>query len=292
MTSTTSAIAVIGLGAMGGRAAAALAARHRVYGYDPSVVARDRAAGAGVVVTDQPADAVQDVEVLLLSLPTPAVVRSLVTDLGDAVQGRLVADLSTIDPGTAREVAEVIEHRGGRYLDAPILGRPEGCGAWTLVAGGAEQDIARLSDVTVGVIARSVERVGDVGAGCTLKLLNNLMFGAINTVTAEVMALAEKAGIDLSRFTEIIQHSGAATVSPLFGSTAGKIAAGDFEPTFSIGLLAKDIRLGRQLAESVDGSAPMAELVTKITERAVADGLGDQDTAAVIEVYRRDRPTT
>ncbi len=274
---------------MGGRAAARLAADHQVFGYDPSGAARDRAAAAGVVVTQRASDAVRGASVVLLSLPTPQVVRSLVDELGGQVAGRLIADLSTIDPGTAREVAVRVRQRDGRYLDAPILGRPERCGGWTLIAGGSARDVAGLAAVTVGTIARAVERVGDVGAGSTLKLLNNLMFGAINTVTAEVMALAERAGIDLGRFAEIITDSGAATVSPLFASTAAKIAAGDYHPTFSITLLNKDIRLGSELAADLGGGAPMADLVAGITDRAVADGLGDRDTAAVIDLYRRGR---
>ena len=287
----TATVAVIGLGAMGGRAAATLAAAGEAHGYDPVPAARERAAAAGVLVADSPAEAVRMASLVLLSLPTPDVVRTVIGRLGDLVSGKLVADLSTIDPGTAREVGAVLAGHGARFVDAPILGRPEGCGDWTLAAGGTEADVAALAAAVVGRIARAVERVGDLGAGSTVKILNNLMFGAINTVTAEVMDLAGRAGVEPSRFAQIIAASGAATVSPLFGSIAPKMAAARYEPTFSVRLLAKDVRLGTELAAHLGVEAPMAELVRRITDRAVADGLGDQDTSAVIEVFRDQPPT-
>jgi len=277
---------------MGGPASTALAARYPVHGYDPVPAARDRAAGHGVTVHDSAAGAAQGAELIFLSLPTPDVVRAviadLVADLGAGVAGRTVADLSTIDPGTAREVAESITARGGRYADSPILGRPSACGSWTLVCGGSESAVELITGVAVGTIAKAVHRIGDVGAGATLKLLNNLMFGAINTITAEIVSLAEQAGLDAGRFTSVIADSGAASVSGLFRDIAPRMAEHSYDPAFAIKLLAKDVRLGSELARELDRSAPMAELVRTITERAVAGGLGDLDTAAVVELYRTE----
>lgn len=281
-------VAVIGLGAMGGRAAAAFAAVRSTHGYDPVPAARDRVTESGVTVHDSASAAAAGADVIFLSLPTPDVVRAVINDLGDTVAGKIISDLSTIDPGTAREAAATVEDHGGRYVDSPILGRPTACGNWTLVCGGTESDIAVITDIAVGTIAKAAHRIGDVGAGTTLKLLNNLMFGAINTVTAEIVSLAEQAGLDAGRFAEIIADSGAASVSGLFRDITPRMAAHSYDPAFAIKLLAKDVRLGAELARSLDRSAPMADLVRTITERAVTGGLGDLDTAAVVEIYRND----
>jgi len=281
-------VAVIGLGAMGGRAAAAFAATRPTHGFDPVPAARDRASTAGVAVHDSAAGAAADADLIFLSLPTPEVVRAVIDDLGDAVRGRTIADLSTIDPTTARCVAAVITDRGGHYVDSPILGRPTACGNWTLVCGGTESDIEVVTATAVGTIAKATHRIGDVGAGTTLKLLNNLMFGAINTVTAEIVSLAEQAGLDAGRFTSVIADSGAASVSGLFRDITPRMAEHSYQPAFAIKLLAKDVRLGAELARELDRSAPMADLVRTITERAVTGGLGDLDTAAVVEIYRNE----
>ncbi|MBA8795786.1 3-hydroxyisobutyrate dehydrogenase [Friedmanniella endophytica] len=287
-------VAVVGLGAMGGPAAAALgAAGHRVRGADPSARARDRAAGAGVDVHEDPAAAVRGAELVLLSLPTPAVVLTVIDELADAladrVDGVLVADLSTTGPEAAREAAARVRAAGGRFVDAPILGRPAACGRWTLVCGGDATDVDRLRALSVGVLAAGVERIGAVGAGATLKVLNNLMFGAINAVTAEVVDLAERAGLDPARFAAVVAGSGAATVSPLFADLAPRMAARDYAPTFTVDLLAKDVGLGVRLADGLGVEATVSRTVARLTAAASAAGLGARDTAALVEPLR-DRP--
>jgi len=273
---------------MGGRAAAAFAGVRPTHGFDPVPAPRDQAAATGVAVHDSAAGAAVDAQLIFLSLPTPEVVLTVVNDLGHTVRDTIVADLSTIDPDTAREAAAVITERGGHYVDSPILGRPTACGNWTLVCGGTESDIEQVTATAVGTIAKVTHRIGDVGAGTTLKLLNNLMFGAINTITAEVVSLAEQAGLDAERFASVIADSGAASVSGLFRDVTPRMAAHSYDPAFAIKLLAKDVRLGAELARKLDRSAPVTDLVRTITERAVTGGLGDLDTAAVVELYRNE----
>lgn len=287
MQSAKTTVAVIGLGAMGRPAAAALAQRFPVAGYDPDPAARSAAAADGVNVHESPADAADGTKLILLSLPTPAVVRTVIADLGAAADGKIIADLSTIDPGTARSLAAELAARGIRYLDSPVLGRPAGCGNWTLPCGGDETAVDRLSQIAVGTIAKAVERVGDSGAGATVKICNNLMFASINTITAEVVDLAEHAGLDPAVFARVVGGSGAATVSGLFNDIAPRMAEHRYtDPTFAIRLLAKDVALGADLAASVERPAPVTEIVKLITDRALDQGLGDLDTAAVVETYR------
>lgn len=273
---------------MGGPAAAAFASRFEVSGYDPAAAACTAAAAAGATIRDSAAAAAADAQVIFLSLPTPDAVRSVVTAIGTAADGKIIADLSTIDPDTARTLAAELAARGTGYVDAPVLGRPAGCGSWTLPCGGDRDAVGRVSEVAVGTIARAVHRVGDVGAGATLKICNNLMFSAINTITAEVVDLAERAGLDPASFARIVAGSGAATVSPLFTDIAPRMADHRYhDPTFAIRLLAKDVRLGAELAGAVGVEAPVTTVVKMITDRAIEAGLGDHDTAAVVELYRR-----
>ncbi|SDR86456.1 NAD(P)-dependent oxidoreductase [Microlunatus soli] len=291
MQSTKPTVGVIGLGAMGRPAAAALARRFPVAGYDPVRTALDAAVQDGVVGYDSPAATAAAADLIVLSLPTPAVVRSVVDDLGRSADGKIIADLSTIDPGTAREVAAALEPSGTRYLDAPVLGRPASCGNWTLPCGGDETAVEAFAEVAIGTIAAAVERVGTVGSGATLKVCNNLMFASINTITAEVVDLAERAGVDPAVFARVVGGSGAATVSGLFNDIAPRMAEHRYaDPTFAIRLLAKDVGLGAELAASLQRDLPVTRIVKDITDCAVRQGLGDLDTAAVVETYR-DQPT-
>lgn len=282
------AVAVLGLGTMGGRAAGRLCEIGvPVGGYDPAPAARDLAAGRGVTVYDRPEAALRDAEVVVLSVPRPEQVMELAGGaLGSAAPGAVVVDLSTIDPDTARAAAEAVAKTGGVYLDAPVLGRPEGCGKWTLVVGGPEAAVDRVRPLLERSVARQVVRIGDVGAGSVVKLLNNLMFGAINAVTAEAFNVCRMAGVDPETFASVVADSGAATVSGLFRELGRKIPANDFAPTFGLGLLAKDNRLAVRLAESSGSPSFMAHCVDQLNTLAERQGWAEQDTAAVYRLYQ------
>ncbi len=282
-------IAVLGLGTMGARAAAALAAAgHEVSGADPVEAARTGAEAAGVRTSPDAASAVVGARVVVLSVPKPEHVRSLADGpLRDAASGTIVVDLSTIDPDTARSVSQDLATLGVTYLDSPVLGRPAGCGAWTLVVGGPEPAIDGVRPLLEGTLARQVIRVGDVGAGSVVKLLNNLMFGAINAVTAEAMHVCEAAGIDRTAFVEAVIDSGAATVSNLFRDIAPRLASGDDDPVFALDLLAKDNRLARELGSAMGVATPIADAVVTLNQRAVDRGHGSRDSIAVARAYER-----
>lgn len=288
----TAELAVIGLGTMGGRVAARAVEKGRtVIGHDPSPAAAERARSAGVQVTSA-AECVASAPVVLLSVPKPEQVRDLATSvLTHANPGTVIADLSTIDPASAREAATGLAARGIGYLDAPVLGRPEGVGNWTLVVGGPGESVDRVTELLTAVAAARVVRVGEVGAGSVVKLLNNLMFGAINAVTAEALALCRDNGVDPGVFTQTVAESGAATVSNLFQNLAPRIVSGDDEPVFAMDLLAKDNRLAAELASESGTPAPIANAVNALNSQTVDLGLGPRDSAAVYQLYNRDPDT-
>ena len=282
-------LAVLGLGTMGGRVAA-LAVREglTVVGYDPVAAARERAREQEIEVSQDAALAAASADTILISVPRPEHVAALASGpLLDAAPGSVVVDISTIDPGTAQQAAAALAERGVFYIDAPVLGRPDRCGAWTLVAGGSEAVVDSVTPLLVKTVATRVVRVGDVGAGSVVKLLNNLMFGAINAVTAEVLTLARDHGLDPSVFVDAVATSGAATVSNLFKEIAPRMISGDDEPMFALALLAKDNRLALELALTSGTAAPIAQAVDRINTAAVEQGLADRDTGAVHQAYPR-----
>jgi 3-hydroxyisobutyrate dehydrogenase len=280
-------IAVIGLGRMGHEAATALAAAgHEVLGVDPSEAARERAGAAGLVAAGcLPPDA--RVELAVLSLPTPEHVTSVCGELGDAGDSlRAVVDLSTIDPATARRAAATLAEGDVAFLDAPVLGRPEMCGSWTLPVGGSNDDFIFVDPVLAAVAERRI-LVGAVGAGSVVKLLNNLMFGAINAVTAEILAVTDRLGVPPATFVEVLSPSRAASVSGLFRDVGPRIAARRYDdPSFTLALLQKDNDLAAQMLAEAGLQPLIAQTVGVLNRLAVSGGWGDLDTAAMVEAYR------
>ncbi|MGI8869796.1 MAG: NAD(P)-dependent oxidoreductase [Mycobacteriales bacterium] len=283
-------VAVIGAGTMGGPAAAAArAAGHSVTVFDLDPIAIAAAVAAGHEIADTPATAAAGAAVVLLSLPTPDAVRTVLTSahgvLAGAASGTIVVDLSTIDPVTARDCARAAAGRGVDMLDAPVLGRPHRCGRWTLPVGGERDTLERARPV-LGQIAASLVHVGGHGAGMTIKLLNNYLFGVINTATAECMAAADRLGIDPAQVYDVLAESGAATISPLFLEIAPKMLSNDFSPAFTVDLLAKDIGLAVQMIDAAGARHATGTAAAELTTRAQDLGLGDRDTSAVVVAAR------
>ncbi len=145
--------------------------------------------------------------------------------------------------------------------------------------------VARVAPLLERSIAKRVVRVGDVGAGSTVKILNNLMFGAINAVTAEALHLCRESGIPMEVFIDAVTNSGAATVSNLFKDVAPRLASGDDDPVFALELLAKDNLLAQALAEQLGATAPIADAVVRVNTRAIDLGQGSRDSSAVLRAY-------
>lgn len=292
-------IGLIGFGIMGAAMAARLGeAGHHLVVVDVDAEARARARELGYETAASPAAAGPAAQVFLLSLPRAEHVTSVVQGpdglLTTAAAGSVIVDTSTVDPATSVANATAAEQRGIGYLDAPVLGRPHAVGKWTLPVGGSEADLRRVEPVLLALASRVVS-MGPSGAGNTVKLLNNLMFGAINAATCETFALAERLGVDRRRLFETIVDSGAATVSNLFRELGPKIIEGDFEPAFSLDNLQKDVGQGLALARAAGLRLDVGEAGQRLNQRAQAAGYGSDDTAAAVHVagsatQEEDRP--
>jgi 3-hydroxyisobutyrate dehydrogenase len=282
-------VGLIGAGVMGLTVAPLIvAAGHPLYACDISPKARQRILEVGAVPVANPREASEKADIILMFLPGPEQVEECVTGgeglLAGSRAGMVLVDMSTIDPGTTRRMAGLSGARGVGYLDAPVLGRPASVGQWALPVGGRIADLERCERV-FKLFAAKVFHVGESGAGHKIKLLNQLMFSAINAMTAEMMAIAEKAGVSPGLLFETITASRAGTVSNLFIELGQRIAENDYgTPTFNIDLLCKDLRLAIGLAQEVQAPPLLARTIQFLNETAQAQGYGSSDTAVMWKV--------
>ena len=282
-------IGFVGVGTMGSLAASMLVkAGHRVVACDADAPALQQARDFGAVPADHPQNVAAQTDITILSLPGPPQIEAVVSGdrglLRGAQSGHVIVDMSTVDPATTRRMGARAKEADVDYLDAPILGRPSALGRWVLPVGGFPSVVARCRPV-LEVLAHKVIHVGPLGAGNTLKLLNAMMFSAINAMTAEMMAVSMKAGLPPRVLFETIAESQAATVSGLFKEVGAKIVANDFAPIFSIDLLCKDNRLAIDMARACAAPPMLASTVQVLNELASARGLGAEDTSALVKVY-------
>ena len=284
-------IGIIGTGVMGLTVAEKIiAAGHNLTVYDVFADAARRAGDLGANVAQTPKEVAQKSDIILLFLPGPVQVADCVTSadgLLTAMQaGTSIVDMSTSDPDVSAQMAILAEKKGVYFLDAPVLGRPATVGQWALPVGGNQEAIERCKPV-FKIFAAHIFHAGPAGAGHKIKLLNQLMFGAINAMTAEMMAIAERIGIEPGRLYEIITASQAGTVSNLFKELGQRVADENYEdPTFTVDLLVKDIKLAVQMAKENNAPPLLARTIEYINEVSQVQGMGNKDTSIMWTSYR------
>lgn len=278
-------VGVVGLGNMGGRMVARLlAAGHEVRGFD---VVAARAAELQVVACASPAEAC-DADVVLLSLPSDAVIREVMTGadgvVGAARAGQVVVDLSTADPAAAPRWSELLAKRGAAFLDAGISGGPMGAeaGTLTLMIGGPKEALERIRPV-LDVIGRRFFHLGGAGAGHAAKAVNNYLNGMNLAATAEAMVVGVKAGLDPEQLLEVINASTGANWAT--ENRFPRILQGDYiEGGLSNALMAKDLDLYLGLAAQNRVPAMLGSACRAIFAIAMAQGYEDRVSNTVVDV--------
>ena len=279
-------VGIVGLGVMG-RAVAGrlLESGVQVKGVDATASCVEQAKAIGVTMCAGLADLAAAVDWVILFLPGPTEIAACVAGpnglTSTLAKGSVIIDMATSSPANTVAMEANARAAGIQYIDAPVLGRPASVGKWSLPIGG---DPGALEEVRplLELLAANVAYIGPPGSGHKVKLLNNLMFGAINAMTAEMMAVAERVGIEPAKLFEVITASGAATVSNLFKEAGRRVCENRYDdPTFTVALLGKDVRLGLEMAEAAGAPIVVGRSVDYLNKLACAQGLGAEDTSAM-----------
>lgn len=278
-------VAFIGLGAMGSRMALNLIAA----GFALRVFNRDRAktaaaAAQGAAVCDTPAAAAHGAQFVCSMVADDVATRAVMFGaegvLTGAAAGTIILDASTNTPAMAREAGAAAAAQGCAYLDSPVSGSLAQAQSRELVfmVGGDAGAFARAQPL-YAAMGRFARRIGDSGAGATIKLVNNMLSGVTTAALAEAAQVAEAAGLDRAAALEILGEG--ATGSRLLKSKLPKMFSRDFAPQFQLELMEKDLRYFLALAGDVDRPAPIASLVRSQYQAGRRAHLGKLDTCAV-----------
>ena len=285
-------VGLIGFGIMGQTIAKKLIDNgYSISLFDIDLAATARAERVGCKICNTPSSVALDTSIILISLPAPEHVRSVICDqtsgiLSTAKSGSVIVDTSTIDPKTTKDLAAKARAVKVGYLDAPVLGRPMSVGNWTLPTGGLSSDLEKAKPV-LDLLAEKIVLVGPSGDGNKIKLLNNLMFGTINAITCEVFAFCKHLNIDTNLFFNTVSQSSAGTVSNLFKELGPKIVNQDFLANFSINNLNKDMQLGLEMAKQSDARLPISEGIQAINALGKDTEIGAEDTSALVKIFEK-----
>ncbi|MBA1278230.1 NAD(P)-dependent oxidoreductase [Stutzerimonas stutzeri] len=285
-------IAFAGIGLMGLRMCRRLIAAGyplTVWNRSPEKCAPLVEAGARQVST--PAELCAAADVVLLCLADTAVVREVVFGAGGIVEGaragQVLVDHSSLEPAATRAMAAELESRGGmRWVDAPVSGGTAGAeaGSLAIMAGGRDEDVERVRPILMQ-LGQRLTRMGGVGAGQVTKACNQMIVACNALVIAEVVALAERSGVDASLIAPALA-GGFADSKPL-QILAPQMASSEFEPIkWHVRTLLKDLDTAVQLSREEGSATPMTGLAAQLMRLHGSQGHLEQDPATLVRMYR------
>ncbi len=280
-------VGFIGLGVMGAPMALnVLKGGHELTVYDrsPEAIARLVQAGAKAAASSKEVGAASQIVVTML--PEPQHVEQVV--LGDdglaagLPQGGLVIEMSTIDPQTSRRVGDVLRTRGMELVDSPVGKTSEhaATGTLTLMVGGNKEAIDRAMPV-LKCMGTDTFFCGGPGTGHAMKITNNLLATTIMMANTEALAIGIKSGLTLELMQEVMRTT-MAWNQQFAVAMPKKAFLGDDSPGFAIRLACKDVRLACDLAQAQGFEALVGRAAQKTMENAIAQGVGERDTAAIM----------
>ncbi len=252
---TQKVLGFVGLGRMGGPMSERLIdAGHSLVAFDKNAAALEAAAARGARVATSPADVADQADIVLLSLPMPAIVEQV--SLGaDGVRAgsraKVLIDLSTTGPGVATRVAAGLAERGIQWVDSPVSGGIAGAMGGTLAV---MVSCPTPTFEAIAPILRTFGKLFHVGEKAGLaqvaKLGNNLLAASALVVTSEALAMGVKAGINPRVMIDIINASSGRN-SATQDKFPKSVLTGTFDFGFATGLSYKDVRLCVDEAESL-----------------------------------------
>lgn len=280
-------IGFIGIGLMGGP----MSSRLLDAGFSLSVWNRspekslplvDKGAKQAASVTDL----VSSCDVICLCLTDTIAVEQVFAEMqSEMVQGQIIVDFSSIDPIATRKLANQTQEKGVFWVDCPVSGGVPGAvaGSLAMMAGGEEPIVDLLRPILTHLSSR-VTYMGPSGAGQYTKICNQMIVSCNALVIAEMVALAEKSGVNSQKLAEAFA-GGFADSKPL-QILAPEMSERRFDPIkWHVKTLAKDLDMAVEHSKIVGSSTPMSGLAAQLMRLHASSGFADKDPATLIKLY-------
>ena len=279
-------IGFIGLGIMGKPMAKnLLKAGHQVWVNNRSRGPMEELAACGAHAATRK-ELAENAEVIITMLPNGPQVKEVV--LGDVVNymrpGQIFIDCSSISPVVSKEIAAALAEKGVEMLDAPVSGgEPKAIdGTLSFMVGGKQEIFDRCRNILADM-GSSVTRCGEVGAGNTTKLANQIIVACNIQAVAEAFTLAQKAGVDPEVVYQAIR--GGLAGSTVLDAKGPMMIAGNDKPGFKIDLHIKDLDNALDCAHTVGAPVPMTAAVQEILQWLHNNDCGENDHSAIAKYY-------
>lgn len=284
-------IGFIGLGIMGKPMSKNLIkAGYELTVYDIKKESVEELKAFGAKAAESPADAAKDNDIIITMLPNSPHVKTAVLGERGVLEGikpgAVVIDMSSIAPLASKEIYGRCTEKGAEMLDAPVSGgEPKAIdGTLSIMAGGKKEIFDKVKDVLLHM-GSSVVYCGEIGAGNTTKLANQVIVALNIAACSEAFTLAKASGVDPELVFDAIR--GGLAGSTVMEAKVPMMIAGNTTPGFKIDLHIKDLVNAMDTGHGVGVPLPLTAQVMEMLQLLHNDGMGQEDHSGLIKFYEK-----
>jgi 3-hydroxyisobutyrate dehydrogenase len=280
-------IGFIGLGIMGqGMVKNLMKAGFTVNIWNRTPARMDPFCEAGARCCSSPADVAAHSDIIITCVSNTADVEEVILRENGVIyganEGSLVVDMSTISPDTTRYIAGTLKQKGVEMLDAPISGGSEGAanGTLSIMVGGSEEQFNRALPA-FEAMGKTITHVGEIGAGQTVKLVNQILVVVTMLGVSEALLFAQAGGLDLQKTLDAVSQGAAGSWA--LSNRGPQMIARDWRPGFTIDLQQKDIRLVLEAADKLGVPLLGTGIIFQLYRALQDQGLGGDGNHALVK---------
>ena len=244
----------------------------------------------GAIVVDSPKNVAEKSELVIVVVKDADAVKDVVFGdcgiLAGRHEGMCIADMSTINPNSTREISKKVTENGIDYMEIPVMGGPNVAinGKLVIMASGKKEVFEKFKTIFESIADQSIY-LGDTGTAHSIQLAMNLQIAMLALSLSEGITLTKKAGFDPEIFLKVLNSTYFKT--GMSEGKAYKMINDSVKPTFTLANLKKDLDTINDAAESFDAELPMAKIARKIYADATDAGFGDIDYTGIISYIRK-----
>ena len=244
----------------------------------------------GAIVVDSPKNVAEKSELVIVVVKDADAVKDVVFGDCGILAGKheemCIADMSTINPNSTREISKQVTENGIDYMEIPVMGGPNVAinGKLVIMASGKKEVFEKFKTIFESIADQSIY-LGDTGTAHSIKLAMNLQIAMLALSLSEGITLTKKAGFDPEIFLKVLNSTYFKT--GMSEGKAYKMINDSVKPTFTLANLKKDLDTINDAAESFDAELPMAKIARKIYADATDAGFGDIDYTGIISYIRK-----
>jgi 2-hydroxy-3-oxopropionate reductase len=284
-------VGFIGLGIMGRPMAKnLLKAGFPIVAYDLNKDAVADLVKAGALAASSSKEAAGEADVIITMLPDSPDVKEVILGKDGVMEGikpgSIVIDMSSINPLVSQEIEKELRKKGVEMLDAPVSGGETGAiqGTLAIMVGGEEKVFKDCVDI-FNAVGKNIVRVGGIGAGGFVKLVNQIIVAMNIAAVGEAFTLGAKAGLDPQVIHQAIR--GGLAGSQVLETKAPMIFGRNFKPGFKIKLHHKDLQNALSTAKDLGVPLPLSSFVQQIFLSLMTEGRGEEDHSALATFFEK-----